>query len=81
MKPTRKPVNAIRKLRSGTPLVIGALGDSLTYGWMVDRGYGSMIWSRPSGYIRFLRDTGLWQRPSCNYPRDVLGIALIELLR
>jgi len=38
MKPTRKPVNTIQKLRSGTPLVIGALGDSLTYGWMVDKG-------------------------------------------
>ncbi|MEA2014091.1 MAG: GDSL-type esterase/lipase family protein [Thermodesulfobacteriota bacterium] len=34
-----KPVNTINKLLSGVPVVIVALGDSLTYGWMVDKGY------------------------------------------
>jgi len=42
-----KPVNTIKKLLSGVPVVIAALGDSLTYGWMVDKGYldflGEMI--------------------------------------
>ncbi len=34
-----KPVNTIKKLLSGAPVVMVALGDSLTYGWMVDKGY------------------------------------------
>ncbi|MBW2648742.1 MAG: hypothetical protein JRC53_02840 [Deltaproteobacteria bacterium] len=42
-----KPVNTIKKLLSGVPVIIVALGDSLTYGWMVDKGYldflGEMI--------------------------------------
>ena len=47
MKQKIKPVNTIKKLLSGVPVVIAALGDSLTYGWMVDKGYldflGEMI--------------------------------------
>jgi lysophospholipase L1-like esterase len=31
--------NTIRKLQSGEKTVIAALGDSLTYGWMVRKGY------------------------------------------
>jgi len=42
-----KPAGTIKKLLSGTPLVMVALGDSLTDGWMVDKGYldflGEMI--------------------------------------
>lgn len=34
-----KPVQTIEKLRSKAPITIVALGDSLTYGWMVDMGY------------------------------------------
>ncbi len=34
-----KPLNAIEKLSSGIPLKITAFGDSLTYGWMVRKGY------------------------------------------
>ncbi len=34
-----KPYKTIEKLLSGTPAVIVALGDSLTYGWMVSKGY------------------------------------------
>jgi len=34
-----KPDKTIEKLLSGTPVVIVALGDSLTYGWMVSKGY------------------------------------------
>jgi len=34
-----KPVNTINKLKKGEPVTIVALGDSLTYGWMVDTGY------------------------------------------
>jgi len=34
-----KPVQTREKLRVGIPVTIVALGDSLTYGWMVDRGY------------------------------------------
>jgi len=35
----RKPEKTIEKLKSGQRVVIGALGDSLTYGWMVRKGY------------------------------------------
>ncbi|MBW2544361.1 MAG: hypothetical protein JRD43_02585 [Deltaproteobacteria bacterium] len=34
-----KPAGTIEKLLSGAPLTMVALGDSLTYGWMVDKGY------------------------------------------
>lgn len=34
-----KPVKTISRLKSGEPLRIVALGDSLTQGWMVRRGY------------------------------------------
>ena len=34
-----KPVNTIKRLLSDVPVVIVALGGSLTYGWMVDKGY------------------------------------------
>ncbi|HPS56584.1 MAG TPA: SGNH/GDSL hydrolase family protein [Spirochaetota bacterium] len=34
-----KPVKAISKMSSGEPLKITAFGDSLTYGWMVSKGY------------------------------------------
>ena len=47
MEQKTKPVNTIKKLLSGVPVVAVALGDSLTYGWMVDKGYldflGEMI--------------------------------------
>jgi lysophospholipase L1-like esterase len=34
-----KPARTINKLISGTPITIVALGDSLTQGWMVSKGY------------------------------------------
>ena len=34
-----KPVSTIHKLRSAEPVTISALGDSLTAGWMVRKGY------------------------------------------
>lgn len=34
-----KPVATIAKLMAGIPLKWVALGDSLTYGWMVKKGY------------------------------------------
>ena len=34
-----KPIRTINKLISGTPISIVALGDSLTQGWMVSKGY------------------------------------------
>jgi len=34
-----KPVQTINKLTNGAPLTIVALGDSLTQGWMVSKGY------------------------------------------
>lgn len=34
-----KPSRIIDKLRSGTPVTIAAIGDSLTAGWMVRKGY------------------------------------------
>lgn len=34
-----KPVKTINKMSSGEPVKITAFGDSLTYGWMVSRGY------------------------------------------
>jgi acyl-CoA thioesterase-1 len=34
-----KPEQTIAKLIAGTPVVIVAFGDSLTYGWMVSKGY------------------------------------------
>ncbi len=39
MERKNRPLNTIKKLLSGTPVVITALGDSLTYGWMVRKGY------------------------------------------
>lgn len=39
MERRTKPVNTIKKLLSGAPVIITALGDSLTYGWMVAKGY------------------------------------------
>ena len=48
-----RPVKAINKMSSGEPLKITAFGDSLTYGWMVSRGYldylGEMINERYPG--------------------------------
>jgi lysophospholipase L1-like esterase len=34
-----KPIRTINKLISGTPISIVAIGDSLTQGWMVSKGY------------------------------------------
>lgn len=34
-----KPSKTIEKLRSGTPVVMAAIGDSLTTGWMARKGY------------------------------------------
>ena len=34
-----RPEKTIEKLATGNPVVIVALGDSLTYGWMVHKGY------------------------------------------
>ena len=34
-----KPERTIAKLIDGTPIVMVAFGDSLTYGWMVSKGY------------------------------------------
>ncbi|MBN2517048.1 MAG: hypothetical protein JXC33_13575 [Deltaproteobacteria bacterium] len=34
-----KPERTIAKLIAGTPVVMVAFGDSLTYGWMVSKGY------------------------------------------
>lgn len=33
-----KPLKTIEKLSQGRAVTIVALGDSLTYGWMVDKG-------------------------------------------
>lgn len=34
-----RPVQTIQRLKNGAWVAIGALGDSLTYGWMVRKGY------------------------------------------
>jgi lysophospholipase L1-like esterase len=34
-----KPIKTIRKLGAGSPVTLVAIGDSLTYGWMVAKGY------------------------------------------
>lgn len=34
-----KPLKTIEKISSGKPVLITAFGDSLTYGWMVRKGY------------------------------------------
>jgi len=34
-----KPVKTLKKLNSGEEVIIAAFGDSLTYGWMTERGY------------------------------------------
>lgn len=34
-----RPLRTIQKLDSGSPVTIAAIGDSLTYGWMVKKGY------------------------------------------
>ena len=34
-----KPTRTIDNLSTGTPITIVALGDSLTQGWMVSKGY------------------------------------------
>ncbi|MCX7983116.1 MAG: SGNH/GDSL hydrolase family protein [Syntrophales bacterium] len=35
----RRPEKTIEKLKKGEKVVLGAIGDSLTYGWMVRKGY------------------------------------------
>ncbi len=49
-----KPTDTIQKLKHGTPVTIAALGDSLTYGWMVNK-----------GYISFLEDMICEKYPGC----------------
>ncbi len=44
----------VEKLKNGTPVRIVALGDSLTYGWMV-----------PKGYLDFLEDMLVEKHPEC----------------
>lgn len=34
-----KPSCTIQKLQSGNPVTLAAIGDSLTYGWMAEKGY------------------------------------------
>lgn len=36
---TLKPIKTIEKLKSGAPVTIAAIGDSLTCGWMARKGY------------------------------------------
>jgi len=77
MEPTTKPVNTIKKLRSGAPLVMVALGDSLTYGWMVDRGYldflGDMMRKRfPEGRFKLI---------NCGMPAGTAHNGLYRLRR
>jgi lysophospholipase L1-like esterase len=50
-----KPDQTIKKLAEGTPLKIVALGDSLTYGWMVRK-----------GYLDFLEEMFMEKYPRCS---------------
>ena len=42
-KETLKPYKTIEKLRSGAPVTLAAIGDSLTCGWMARKGYIDFI--------------------------------------
>jgi acyl-CoA thioesterase I len=39
MKQIIKPLKTIKKMEEGYPVTIAAIGDSLTYGWLADKGY------------------------------------------
>jgi len=41
---TNKPGNTIERLQNGDNVTIAALGDSLTHGWMVSRGYIDVLY-------------------------------------
>lgn len=54
-----KPLKTLEKISSGKPVKITAFGDSLTYGWMVNRGYidflGDMIRKEyPNSSVEFI---------------------------
>jgi len=54
-----KPAATIEKLRTGASVTLAALGDSLTHGWMVSKGYldflGEMLREKyPRGTLRIL---------------------------
>jgi len=76
-----KPVHTIRKFLSGIPLAMVALGDSLTYGWMVDRGcldfLGDMMRERfPEARFRLIHcgmPAGTAYNGLHRLQRDVLG--------
>lgn len=85
-----KPARAISKLTSGEPLTITAFGDSLTYGWMVSKGYldylDEMIRSRyPESRVEILNrgvpgDTALdgYSRLKRDVARDGADLVLVQ---
>jgi len=52
----KKPEKTIHKLKTGAPITIAALGDSLTNGWMVEK-----------GYIDFLKEMILRKYPRADF--------------
>ena len=50
MENSMKPLRTLEKLECGSPVTIVAIGDSLTYGWMAEKGYldflGDMLLSK-----------------------------------
>lgn len=85
-----KPVKAISKMSSGEPLKITAFGDSLTYGWMVSKGYldylRDLIFSRyPESKVEILNrgvpgDTALdgYSRLKRDVLRDRADLVLVQ---
>jgi acyl-CoA thioesterase-1 len=68
-----KPSKTIERLKSGAPVTIAAIGDSLTSGWMARKGYLDFLQEMGSGVPGDTADFGLYrvqadvldQEPDC----------------
>jgi lysophospholipase L1-like esterase len=58
-----KPLKTIEKLRSGAPVTMAAIGDSLTAGWMARK-----------GYVDFLKEMLREQYPQCRLTFFASGV-------
>ena len=71
-----KPTRTISKLISGTPITIVALGDSLTQGWMVSRGYIDFL----VGMLRVKFPESKFKLVNSGIPGDTADSGLYRLM-